>query len=166
MQRKTTTKDHFYLAMPFLIMGLLYWSSSMTAETQSLTSPLETILAGRPFENFLAQFQFEYGGSIVSIQSSDYFSFIEFFIRKAAHFFSYFFLGFFWVLGLKKRVREDWLIIILSILLCIGYASFDELRQSFNPGRTGLMADVILDTAGAVVGVGMAWLLTERKVIK
>ena len=30
---------------------------------------------------------------------------------------------------------------------------FDELRQSFNPGRTGLMVDVILDTAGAVTGV-------------
>src|SRR5690625_614762 len=166
MQKRLTAMDHFYLAMPFIIMGLLFWSSSMTYETQSLTPPLEPILAGKPFENFLSQFRFEYGGSIVSIANSDYFSFVEFFIRKAAHFFSYFFLGLFWFLGLRKRVRHDWLTILLSILLCIGYASFNEFRQTFNPGRTGMMADVILDTTGAIVGVFLAWFLTERKIIR
>lgn len=166
MQKKLTTRDHIYLALPFLIMGVLYWSSSMTAESQSLQSTLEVFMAGKPFENFLTRFRFEYGGSIISIQNLGYFSFIEFFIRKGAHFFSYFLLGLFWVLGLRKRVRENWLTIILSLLLCIGYASFDELRQSFNPGRTGLMVDVILDTAGATTGVVLAWLLTERKIIR
>lgn len=166
MQRKITTKDNLYLAMPFIIMGLLYWSSSMTYETQSLTSPLETILASKPFEGFLAQFQFTYGDSVISIHNSDYFSFVEFFIRKGAHFFSYFSIGFFWVLGLKKRIREEWLMLLLSILLCIGYASFDELRQSFNPGRTALMADVLLDTVGAIVGISISWMLVQKKIIR
>lgn len=166
MQRKLTTRDHIYLFLPFIIMGLLYWSSSMTAETQSLQPMLETFIGGKPLEKFLASLQFQYGGKVISIQNLGYFSFIEFFIRKGAHFFSYFFLGFFWVLGLKKRVREEWLTTLLSILLCIGYASFDELRQSFNPGRTGLMVDVILDTAGAVTGVFIAWLLTKKKIIR
>ncbi len=166
MQKRITWKDHIFLLMPFVIMFLLYWSSSMSYETQSLTSPLDALLAGRPFENLLSQFEFTYGGSLVSIKSDGYVSFIEFFIRKGAHFFSFFFLGFFWVLGLRKRMREEWLVVLLSILLCIGYASFDELRQSFHPGRTGMMADVILDTAGAIAGVGIAWLLTKKKVIQ
>ena len=166
MQRRISTKDNLYLAMPFILMGLLYWSSSMTYETQSLTSPLESILASKPFEAFLGKFQFTYGGSVVSIHNLGYFSYIEFFIRKGAHFFSYFMIGFFWVLGLKKRIREEWLILLLSVLLCMGYASFDELRQSFNPGRTALMADVILDTAGAIVGVAMSWMLVQKKIIR
>lgn len=166
MKRKLTVKDNIFLIIPFLIMVLLYWSSSMSYETQSLTSPLETILAGRPFENFLAQFEFTYGGELVSLYNDGYFSFIEFFLRKGAHFFSYFLLGFFWYLGLYKRVRHQWLVVVLSILLSIGYAAFDELRQSFHPGRTGLMADVILDTAGAIVGVVIAWLLIKRKIIR
>ena len=166
MNKRLTTADNIYLAMPFIIMGVLYMSSSMTYETQSLVSPLETILASKPLENFLSQFQFTYGDSIVSVETLGYFSFIEFFIRKAAHFISYFSLGFFWFLGLKKRVAPKWLVIVLSLLLSIGYASFDELRQSFNPGRTGLMVDVILDTAGAFTGVIIGFFLNQRKIIK
>lgn len=166
MNRKITYKDHIYLAIPFIMMVLLYWSSTMSYETQSLTSPLEQFLAGRPFENFLAQFEFTYGGSTVSITESGYFSFIEFFIRKAAHFFSYFIIGFFWVLGLRKRVKERWLVLVLSILLSIGYASFDEFRQVFHPGRSGMMADVMLDSAGAIVGIGLACLFDFKKWVK
>lgn len=166
MQRKLTVKDNIYLAIPFIIMILLFWSSSMSYETQSLESPLEQILAGRPFERFLSLFEFTYADSVVSVSSSGYVSFVEFFIRKAAHFFSFFFLGFFWVLGLRKRMRDEWLVVVISILLCIGYATFDEFRQVFHPGRSGIMEDVILDTAGAVVGVGTAWFLSKKKIIK
>lgn len=166
MNRKITYKDHIYLAIPFIIMALLYWSSTMSYETQSLTSPLERILVKKPFESFFIQFEFTYGDSLVSIAESGYFSFVEFFIRKAAHFFSYFAIGFFWVLGLRKRVKDYWLVIVLSILLSIGYASFDEFRQVFHPDRTGMMADVILDSAGAIVGIGLAYLFDFKKWIK
>ena len=163
MNRKITYIDHIYLAVPFIIMALLYWSSTMSYESQSLTSPLEQFLANKPFESFLAQFEFKYGNSVVSIAESGYFSFVEFFIRKAAHFFSYFAIGFFWLLGLRKRVKEYWLVIVLSILLSVGYASFDEFRQVFHPGRTGMMADVILDSAGAIVGISLAFLFDFKK---
>lgn len=165
MKKRITTKDNVFLATPFIIMFLLYWSSSMSYETQSLTSPLENFLASRPLEAFLYRFEFTYGNSIVSIQELGYFSFVEFFIRKAAHFFSFFFLGLFWFLGLRKRVREEWLTIILAILLCIGYACFDEFRQVFHPGRTGSMTDVILDSAGAIVGVGLAFYMDRKRII-
>jgi VanZ family protein len=166
MNRKITLKDNIYLMLPFVIMLVLTWSSSMSYETQSLISPLENILASRPFEDFLSRFEFTYGGSLVSVASRGYFSFIEFFMRKGAHFFSFFLLGFFWQLGLRKRVREEWLVLTLSILLCIGFAAFDEFRQSFHPARTGLMADVILDAAGAIAGVGIAWFLSKKKIIR
>lgn len=166
MKRKLTYKDHIYLAIPFIMMFLLYWSSSMSYETQSLKSPLQDLLSGEPLKNFLSQFEFTYGGSVVSVTESGYFSFVEFFIRKAAHFFSFFIIGFFWVLGLRKRVNEMWLVIVLSILLSIGYACFDEFRQVFHPGRSGMMADVILDSAGACVGITLAYIVDFKKWMK
>lgn len=166
MGQKINWKDNVYLAMPFVMMFILYRSSSMTYEDQSITSTLTLILKGEPFKNFLSTFHFTYSGQPVSIEALGYFKFVEFFLRKGAHFFSYFIIGFFWFLGLQKRVRHEWLTILLAVLLSMGYASFDELRQSFNPGRTALMADVLLDTAGAIVGVGMAKFLVYKKIIK
>lgn len=166
MRQQIDWKDNVYLAIPFVMMFILYGSSSMTYQDQSLTSNLEVILSGMPFKKVLSSFEFTYGNHLVSIERIGYFNFIEFFIRKGAHFFSYFVIGFFWFLGLRKRVRHEWLTIILAVLLSMGYASFDELRQSFNPGRTALMADVLLDTAGAIVGIIMAKFLVYRKIIK
>ena len=163
MYKKITWKDNIALFMPFLIMFILYESSSMSYEAQSLVSPLDSLLASRPFEHVLANIQFTYAGSEVSIAARGYVSFVEFFIRKGAHFFSYFFLGFFWVLGLHKRVPEEWLVVFLAILLSIGYASFDEFRQVFHPNRTGLMEDVLLDATGAMVGVLFSFLLFLKK---
>lgn len=165
MHQKINWKDNIYLAIPFVMMFVLFKSSSMTYQEQSLTSTMELILKGEPVREFLSSIEFIYGGQEISIQNNGYFPFVEFFIRKAAHFFTYFIIGFFWLLGLRKRVRHDWLTILLSILLAIGYASFDELRQSFNPGRTALMADVFLDTAGAIVGISIAQFLTVKKIL-
>lgn len=166
MHQRIDWKDNVYLALPFIIMFVLYYSSSMTYQEQSLVSGLDVALRTEPFHNLLSSIEFTFGNSVVSIENLGYVSFVEFFIRKGAHFFSYFFLGLFWFLGLHKRVRDEWLVIILSILLSIGYASFDELRQSFNPGRTALMADVMLDTAGAAVGIGVAKILKRNRIIK
>ena len=166
MNKQITWKDNLALFMPFLIMFLLYGSSTMSYESQSLVSPLETLLAGRPFENLLKSIQFTYAGSEISIASRGYIPFVEFFLRKAAHFFSYFFIGFFWVLGLRKRVNDEWLVLLLAVLLSICYASFDELRQVFHPGRTGLMEDVLLDTAGALVGIFFSCFLLKKRMIR
>lgn len=163
MNRRITWQDNVYLAIPFIMMVILYQSSSMTYEEQSLTTTMNQFLENEPLRDFFANIAFVYGGKEISIQSIGYFPFIEFFIRKGAHFVTYFIIGFFWFLGLRKRIRDEWLTILLSILLAIGYASFDELRQSFNPGRTALMADVLLDTAGAIVGVLLARLLATKK---
>ena len=166
MQRRITLKDNIYLALPFVIMFILYGSSTMTYETQSVVPTLENLLQNKPFYSLLSKIEFVYADAVVSVQEIGYYSFVEFFIRKGAHFFSFFLMSFFWYLGLRKRVRSNWLIILLSIMLCTGYASFDELRQTFNPERSGLMIDVILDTAGAVVGVSIAYFLSKKKIIK
>lgn len=44
------------------------------------------------------------------------------------------------------------------------YAASDELHQLFVPGRSGELADVLLDSAGVLLGVLLlAWLLRRRR---
>jgi len=38
------------------------------------------------------------------------------------------------------------------------YAASDEFHQSFVPGRTGQFSDVVVDTLGGAIGLGLLWL--------
>lgn len=75
------------------------------------------------------------------------------YLRKYAHFFIYLFLGSviknaLWVSGI-----EGWKAVGLAIFLSFLYAVFDEIHQIFVPGRMFLVTDILIDTAGAAVGV-------------
>lgn len=152
MRNRANTADNLFLLMAFVVMGILYYSSSMSYQDQSIQSSLQRWLANEPLRGLFEGIRFTYAGSEVSVEASGYIGFIEFFIRKAAHFISYFFLGLFWFLGLRNRIDNVYLTVLMAVMLSAGYASFDELRQSFNPDRSALMEDVILDTAGAITG--------------
>lgn len=46
-----------------------------------------------------------------------------------------------------------------TIAICAAYAATDEFHQSFVVSRTAAGSDVLLDTVGAGIGVGLAvWL--------
>ena len=82
------------------------------------------------------------------------------FVRKLAHFVEYFILG-----GL---LYLDWSLLGKpSLLPAAGTgllaAAGDEFLQTFVPGRSGEVADVLLDLFGVVVGAGLLLLLRKRK---
>lgn len=83
-------------------------------------------------------------------------------IRKSAHFWIYAALGGVWFLffhSLALPSRQKW---ILAIAFAAGYAAIDELHQHFVPGRSGELQDVLLDSAGALLGILAASLLSFR----
>ena len=47
----------------------------------------------------------------------------------------------------------------LVVLLAFLYASLDEWHQTFVPGRTGSIRDVLIDTCGAVLGASLVLLI-------
>ena len=49
----------------------------------------------------------------------------------------------------------------LSFLVCVLYAISDEVHQLFVPGRGAQVKDVFIDSAGAIVGVGL-YLIISR----
>ena len=78
---------------------------------------------------------------------------IHFYIRKLAHFTEYFLLAIsvsfpLYVYG----IRGIWLIITGGIL-CIGFASLDELHQYFVRDRGCSVRDVIIDSCGSLIGI-------------
>jgi VanZ family protein len=45
-----------------------------------------------------------------------------------------------------------------ALAIAGGYGIFDELHQTFVPGRSGDLADWYADVTGAVIGIGACWL--------
>ena len=75
------------------------------------------------------------------------------FSDKIAHFVVYFILGYFVSKGLagdpgllnKKKF-------VFSVLIILAYAFSDEFHQTFVPGRTAELGDLLSDFAGGVAG--------------
>ena len=80
-------------------------------------------------------------------------------IRKCAHFTEYFIFSLLVLRGIRageKGTHLRWALI--TILIVAGYAALDEFHQSFVPGRTAAVADVLIDTIGGATAQIVAWL--------
>lgn len=138
----------FYFLGALLLVLLVF--SSMTAEQQSLQHLLQTTLSTKPFESQLSQLAIPYWDTVVSVEERGYFAFVEFLIRKGAHFLMFATIA---VALLQFRLHP-----LLVLIIAFSIALSDEFRQSFTPGRTMTMQDVWLDSAGAVFGI-VLWLI-------
>nr|WP_312579430.1 VanZ family protein [Sedimentibacter sp.] len=74
-------------------------------------------------------------------------------VRKLGHFFEYLILGILVINALKKYGHKNSRILSYSIIICVLYASSDEIHQLFVPGRGGQVKDVIIDSFGAMSGI-------------
>lgn len=77
------------------------------------------------------------------------------YLRKTAHFIAYMILGILMMNVLKAMGVGGKKRIALALLICIVYAITDEFHQLFVPGRGAQVKDVIIDSIGALVGVGI-----------
>ena len=77
---------------------------------------------------------------------------VHHYIRKTGHLTEYFILSLLLLRGIRgdrKGVRVEWALAAVGIVLC--YAALDEFHQSFVPGRTPAISDVMLDTCGGIL---------------
>ncbi len=81
-------------------------------------------------------------------------------LRKNAHFFFYLVLGVLVINALRKSGSKRMTSYIWAFGICVLYAVSDEVHQLFVPGRGGQTVDVLIDSAGAAVGVA-AYLLVS-----
>lgn len=96
--------------------------------------------------------------NVLNINNIELLSFI---IRKLAHFTEYLILGFLTINMLDKNdISKKHLI---SILICIIYATSDEIHQIFVPGRTCQIKDILIDSIGSITGIYLYKLISKRK---
>ncbi len=86
---------------------------------------------------------------------------LNYFIRKCAHFLAYLVLGIIVLFAMRRIGVMGKQGVVFTLLLCIGYAITDELHQAFVPGRTPKLLDVLIDSSGASLGIGMFILFIE-----
>jgi VanZ family protein len=85
-----------------------------------------------------------------------------FWIRKAAHVTEYAVLAALWWRALRRQVRRDprpwsWPVAGQALLGSALWAAADEIHQAFTVTRGASVLDVVLDTAGAALGLVLLW---------
>lgn len=80
-------------------------------------------------------------------------------VRKAAHFTEFFALAVTVALPLYVYKIRGIFLLLFGQLFCIGVAFLDEYSQSFVLGRSPSYRDVIIDSAGALFGILIAWMI-------
>ncbi len=87
---------------------------------------------------------------------------VQFVVRKGAHVGEYAVLAllFWWAIRQPARGQRrpwSWREAGIAFACSVLYAISDELHQSFVPSRQGSPVDVMIDTAGAVLGLCALW---------
>lgn len=152
MSKKQT---RIFLGLAILMMVLLFVSSAMTYQQQTLLPKLRQVKLTW-LSQFLQRLHFQYAGRPHSVAIDGQAALLEFLIRKLAHFGSYFLLGGFAFLGLTHQIPQLGFRLGLVWLATVGYAATDEFHQSLTGQRSPMIQDVMLDAFGALVGILIA----------
>lgn len=162
MNRRIKAKEKWSWIGVFVVELILFISSSQTYKQQTTIPLMQRVLGNdnRPFYSVLQHIGFQYGNKYQSLKNDGYFNFLEFFIRKGAHFGTYFVLGVFLCLALYTYfARNIFLKIFTPWMMGTGLAAFDEFHQGLTGGRTPMVEDVILDSCGSLVAILLTLLI-------
>jgi VanZ family protein len=88
-------------------------------------------------------------------------------IRKCGHFTEYCVLSLLILRGIRagrKGAHLRWALATIAIVAC--YAGLDEFHQSFVPGRTAAISDVLLDTSGGIAAQVIAALFASWRALR
>lgn len=131
-------------------MILIFAFSSQVAEQSNQLSSGITETIARIIETVFPNIEFGSGNS-------------NHIVRKNAHFFVYLVLGVLMANAFIRTRGFDFKSILFAAGCCILYAISDEIHQLFVPGRGGQIKDVLIDSAGASVGLIFISLISWRK---
>ncbi|QNO13296.1 VanZ family protein [Alkalicella caledoniensis] len=144
------SKQIFSWTLVLLWMGLIFYMSAQPAtQSQEMSKGVVEVVVQtveRVAPSLAEQLDIRYLHHIV---------------RKNAHFIIYLILGVLVINALNVSVVEGWKGIVFALSICILYAISDEVHQLFVPGRSGEVRDVIIDSAGSSVGIGVYLGLTN-----
>jgi len=86
---------------------------------------------------------------------------LETLIRKSAHFTIYGVLSILVIRAVRRTYQFEKSGLWIALSICFLYACSDEFHQLFVRGRSGQFTDVLIDTFGALVGIGI-YIITSK----
>lgn len=143
MKRKIILSIVIILPVIICMAMIFYFSSQDSSRSNSISRDFTSAVAKMLFQNFPFM--------QADVQSTIIYE-LNLFIRKAAHFFVFFLMSAFIYAESVIWIRSYFFSGVISVFLSMIYAVIDEYHQSFTPGRTPLVKDVFIDTAGALLG--------------
>lgn len=86
------------------------------------------------------------------------FEFVHFILRKLGHLTEYAVLALLVFRALKHTLAQpldklSWQTVGIALLITASYAATDEWHQSFVPGRTAAIGDVLIDSSGGLLSL-------------
>ncbi|WP_078378855.1 VanZ family protein [Sutcliffiella halmapala] len=145
---------YYYLLLASGWTVLLFHLSSMSYVEQDIRPYLKLVVTEESIQSWFRQMEFSYNGSLISVENLGGFSFLEFLIRKGAHLFFYYMLGFVIVRYFSTFLEnKPLLILLLSCSMLLIIAMMDEYLQHLHPDRSGQWMDVQLNCLGGVIGI-------------
>lgn len=147
-----------YILPLLLWLFLVFHFSFQPFSQQDLTPRMASLISEQQLQEYLPEVEFNYGESFITYKKP--FQFGQFFIRKSVHVFVYAVLA---LLTLRCLVNNTtglngkrllWYTLV-SFAFITGVASVDELIQSFNFDRSGMIQDVFLDMFGGMIGIAI-----------
>lgn len=157
-------KKIVYWFLPVAWMGVIFRSSAQPYQEQDVKPLLESYLDLSFLEPIFAGIIFGYHQSEISIANLGIYGFIEFFIRKGAHVGVFMVLFILFCLAFNQTFgRFGNRNLLYAFMVTVIYAGLDEWHQGFTPNRTPYFGDVILDSIGALIGVGLVLLFRSRR---
>ena len=85
---------------------------------------------------------------------------VQFPIRKAAHMTEYAVLSVLIMLALIVDGLKGIRLPVISAIIATVFAATDEFHQRFVPGRYGCLRDVLIDAAGSIIGLMIAYVIS------
>ena len=150
-------KNQYFLRILFWALAvctaclIFFFSSQISVESTNVSDSVTALIARIFLKGFKNMSEFDQYAVISSMNG---------FVRKAAHFSIYTVLAVFVTSALMTyptlsiKLRSTY-----AMLICVAYASSDELHQYFVPGRSCEIRDVFIDSCGAALGILIITLL-------
>lgn len=142
-----------------LVIILVLWMAfifNMSAKNSTQSSHISGQLTYSVLDIILKDFrQLDIGAKKEIVEG------LQFVVRKSAHFTAYAVLGALWFLILEHFNLKQKSVIAISFVLSVLYAIGDEVHQSFTPGRSCELRDILIDSMGTAFGILMIILITS-----
>ncbi|MCM3718524.1 VanZ family protein [Fictibacillus phosphorivorans] len=158
-------KIYQWIPVLLIVIGVFY-SSSQPYQKQDVRPEIGKYVDLEKVEQNFSGVKLKYAGSEVSVEAKGPASFIEFFIRKGAHFSVFFALGFFAFRAIRLNGSDTIKSAIIAFALVAGYATFDETHQNFTENRSPHVEDVMIDITGGITAIVLASLIYRNRPIK